>query len=163
MVDDVLLDPRNTRFYHDAFQDLHMQIDGSEPIGPLSVQAVRPITDHEGMLRLLGREGVEVGLLLSLDQLDQDSRSTLRRELEIAYLAPRITHVYSVDTAAFYPVWDVQTEAGRRSFQVRSSGMDIRVLEDGRVFLRDADANRYWIPDINALDEVSRAAVEEFI
>ncbi len=62
-------------------------------------------------------------------------------ELEWTYFAATITAVHSIERG-YFPRWDVDTDRGRRVFELRSSRADIRVLSNGRVFLRDADGNR---------------------
>jgi hypothetical protein len=57
----------------------------------------------------------------------------------------------------------VETDRGRRVFELHSSRRDIRVLPGGRVLVRDADGNLYEIPDVRRLDVASHAFVEDYI
>ena len=58
------------------------------------------------------------------------------------------------------PRWQVETDRGPRTFEIRSSRRDMRVLSAGRILIRDADGNLYEVPDYRQLDPQSRALVE---
>ena len=158
-----LLDPTAVVVYRDEFEDLYLREGDSEPVGPLIIECVQPISHVDGMLIFRNMQGTQVGLLRRLNDLPCTSRAVVQHELRMAYRTPVITSILSIDTRSFFPRWDVQTDVGRRSFEVRSSTHDVRILADGRAFLRDADSNRYWIPDIAELDSASRTAIEEFV
>ena len=158
-----LLDPRSVRLIRDEFEELYLQDGDAEPVGPLTVQRAFPISIADEFVILRTRQGQEVGILGQLGDLDCDSRVVIEDELEWTYFAATITAVHAIDVSPFFPRWDVDTDRGRRVFDLRSSRSDVRVLPDGRVFVRDADGNRYQIPDVADLDRMSRAALEEFI
>ena len=158
----LLLDPKRVRLFCDEFEELYLQAGDNEPVGPLTVQLAFPVSNAEEFVTLIDCQDKEVGILGRLCDLDRDSRAVVENELEWAYFAATITAVHSIDQG-FFPRWYVDTDRGRRVFVLRSSRSDIRVLPNGRVFLRDADGNRYEISDATTLDQVTRAAIEEWI
>ena len=160
-----LLDAKRVTVFRDEFEDLYFRVGVETPVGPLTAHCALPISDTDGMVIFRDLTGTEVGILRRLSDLRAESRSVLRREIEMAFLTPVIRRVNSVDMSPYYPVWDVETDSGRRVFEaLRNPGTgDIRVFPDGRVFVRDADSNRYWIPNIADLDAASRAAIESHI
>ena len=157
-----LLDADRIRLFRDEFEELYLQEGDNEPVGPLKVQRAFPVSNIEELVVLRDRQDLEVGILGRLDDLDRDSRAVVEDELGWTYLAATITAVHSIERS-FFSRWVVDTDRGRRVFELRSSRSDIRVLPNGRVFLRDADGNRYEIPDAAALGQGIRAVLEEWI
>ena len=93
-------------------------------------------------------------------ELDPSSRQVLEAELERIYFTPRIPRIHSIEVNFRIPKWEVETDRGRRVFEISSSRSDIRALGGGRVLIRDADGNQYEIPDYRRLDQASRVLVE---
>ena len=80
--------------------------------------------------------------------------------LEEAYFVPVITRVEAIQVEFRIPRWEVETDRGVRSFEISSMRSDVRQLGNGRILIRDADGNRYEIPDRHKLDAASRALVD---
>ena len=57
-------------------------------------------------------------------------------------------------------IWTVETDHGIISFEIRNHIVSVKPLYDGRVLIKDADDNRYEVPDINKLDKRSRRMLE---
>ena len=83
-------------------------------------------------------------------------------ELERSYFTAAIVRVEAIEVEYHVPTWTVATNRGPRRFELRSSRRDLRVL-GWRVLIRDADGNRYEIPDLRRLDEASRALVDQHV
>ncbi len=158
-----LLEPTATKLFHDRFSDLYLQRDGCVAVGPLTLVRAFPFSDIDGFLILKDAQERQVGMLRRVQDLDQDSRAVIEDELQWTYFAATITAVHSVEDHHVAPRWRVETNRGPRTFDLRSSPDNIRILPSGRVFLRDADGNRYQIPHIGDLDRVSRSALEEWL
>lgn len=156
-----LLDPAALRFRRDAFQDLILE-QGTEE--PRAVRVLRgfPYSAVGRMISVFDADGVELGIIPDLTNLDPGSRQLVEAELSQVYFVPRITGVDHIEERFHVPRWQVQTDRGARSFEIRSGNRDVRV-EGSRVLIRDADGNHYEIPDYLSLDEASRKWVEAHI
>ena len=155
-----LIDPTQVRLLLNEFEELHLERQGEDPVGPLTAHRVFPLSAASEFIALKDEEDQEVGIVRRVVELDVESRAVLETELEWTYFATTITQVYSIDERFHVPHWDVETERGKRAFEVSSSRRDVRVLGRGRVLIRDADGNRYEIPDYRRLDAASRVLVE---
>ncbi|MEG1743471.1 MAG: DUF1854 domain-containing protein, partial [Clostridia bacterium] len=51
--------------------------------------------------------------------------------------------------------WTVKTDRGVRSFDIKNRNRDIKILFDDRILVRDADDNRYEIPNMKSLSKES--------
>ena len=102
----------------------------------------------------------EIGAIRRLAELDGASRRLLETALGEAYFVPVITRVNAILVEFRVPHWEVETDRGPRSFEISSMNSDVRQLGNGRILIRDADGNRYDIPDRHKLDAASRALVD---
>jgi hypothetical protein len=155
-----LLSPASLRVYLDSFGDLRARTEGGVERGPLRALRTFPLSHPDRYVVLKEVDGDEIGMVPDISALDRDSRKVLRDALERAYFIPEITAILDVQARFHVPEWTVETNRGRRSFELRSARSDIRTFDDGRILIRDADGNRYLIMDPRALDLRSRALLE---
>ena len=57
----------------------------------------------------------------------------------------------------------VMTDRGEISFNIRNRHSDIKNLGSNRIIIRDADDNRYEIPDYKALDVKSQRLLFSYV
>ncbi len=157
-----LLSPRDIRLYLDDFDDLTLDLRG-EIHQRVGVQRAFPLNASTKFIVILNSDGAEIGIVRDMADLDSDSRDALEIALEQAYFMPRILKINSIVSNFHVPTWDVETDRGHRVFEIPSSRRDVRVIDDVRVILRDADGNRYEIVDYRRLDPDSIAFVETIV
>ena len=157
-----LLSPRDTRLYLDDFDDLTLDLRG-EIHTQVGVQRAFPLNAPTKFIVLHDSDGSEIGIVSDLADLAPDSRDALEIALEQAYFMPRILKINSIVSNYHVPTWDVETDRGHRVFEIPSSKRDVRVIDDVRVILRDADGNRYEIVDYRRLDPETVAFVETIV
>ncbi len=153
-----LLDPKELQVSLDTFGDLEVRQAGE---AYKKVQALRafPISEAMRFIVLRDENGEEIGMIEDPDALDAPSKKVLKEDLERRYFIPKIVRINRIDESYGMPRWDVETDRGGRHFELHTR-QDARRLSAGRVLIRDADGNRYEIPDIRKLDPQSRALVE---
>jgi hypothetical protein len=155
-----LLDPGGLRLCRDAFEDLQVEFQDGRVLGPVAVVRAFPISATGDFVILKDGDGKELGVIRRVAELDPASRQVLEAELERVYFTPRITRIRSIKVDFRIPKWEVETDRGHRIFEISNSRNDIHSLGGGRVLIRDADGNRYEIPDYRKLDPFSYALVE---
>ncbi len=156
----VIFDPKNIHLHIDEFADLVLGVEGSEPVRGVRLTRCFPISSGDRLIALNAHDGTELGLVRDVNELDSDSQKALRSELSRSYFRPQIQRVLSVTEQYHVPRWEVETDRGPRTFEIRSSRRDMRVLAAGRILIRDADGNLYEVLDYRQLDPQSRALVE---
>ena len=126
-------------------------------IEDLEPRRLFPFSDPNMYITLLDDKEKEVGFVRDLTEIDDDSRKVLEDCFAEYYMIPRITKlVESVDKFGSLN-WVVDTDRGRAAFQIRNRHSDIKQMgKSGRVIIRDANDNRYEIPDYTALDAHSK-------
>ena len=115
-----------------------------------------PVSSPVTYITLLDSEGVEVGIIRSLDVLSRESRSAIEYSLNDYYLVPTITRLISTTEKYGTLHWVVETDRGIKEFDIRNRNHDIKMFSDGKIRVRDSDDNRYLIVDYRKLDKSSR-------
>ncbi|MBQ7314615.1 MAG: DUF1854 domain-containing protein [Clostridia bacterium] len=118
-----------------------------------------PISAPSTYITLLDEQGQEMCVVRALTDLNEDSRHTVEDSLADYYLVPRILRIVQAVEKYGTLRFTVETDRGRKRFDIRNRNHDIRVSPDGYVRIRDADDNRYVIEDYRTLDRQSRAAL----
>ena len=154
-----LLDPGCCRLYLDEFQDLILELEGGSIHKAVAVHRIFPITAPNYFIVLIDSDGEEIGIIRDVSELCRESRRALATELERDYFTPKIISINAIEERFHILEWDVETDRGSRAFETRSS-RDIRSVVGGRIVIRDAEGNRYEIPDYRKFDPISRAIVE---
>ncbi len=119
-----------------------------------------PYSDPEHHV-VLFKDDEEIGIIRDLHELKCDSRRLLREMLEQRYHIPEINRILSIEEAHNSTQWTVLTDRGERSFQVQDRDNFRRIRGRGIVVI-DVDANRFRIPDPDALDAESRTLMDMY-
>ncbi|MCR4905185.1 MAG: DUF1854 domain-containing protein [Clostridiales bacterium] len=112
--------------------------------------------------RAKGR-GAEIGMIRNIHIFDQKTVDLINAELDIRYFTPTISKITSAKEKFGYNYWEAETSAGKVSIVLNNPFSNIRVLEDGRIYIFDMDGNCFLIPDPAKLDRQSFRAIEIYI
>ena len=112
--------------------------------------------------RAKGR-GAEIGMIRNIHIFDQKTVDLINAELDIRYFTPVISKITSAKEKFGYNYWEAETSAGNVSIVLNNPFSNIRVLEDGRIYIFDMDGNCFLIPDSSKLDRQSFRAIEIYI
>jgi len=156
------LSPSEIKLYFDDYDDLTLQFNG-ETHNQVQAQRSFPLNAPTRFIAIQDSKGKEIGIVEDIADLNPDSQKALQIALDQAYFMPRITRVNDITSKHHIPTWHVETDRGPRSFEIPSSRRDVRVIGETRVLLRDADGNRYEIPDYRRMDPESIAFVETIV
>ncbi len=115
-----------------------------------------PVNRPDEYITLLDGDGVEKAVIRNLLDLNEKSRITVQRSLADYYLVPKILRIISTSEKYGTLRWEVETDRGKKRFEIRNRNADIRIFPDGRVRVCDADDNRYVIDDWKVLDKHSK-------
>ena len=126
-------------------------------IDDLEPRRLFPFSDPNMYITLLDDKEREIGFVRDLTEIDDTSRKALEECFAEYYMIPQITAlIESVDKFGSLN-WVVETDRGRVAFQIRNRHSDIKQMgKSNRIIIRDANDNRYEIPDYTALDAHSR-------
>lgn len=118
-----------------------------------------PITGLDKYIALMDSEGNEIAVIRNVDDLSPDSRKVVKNCLKEYYMMPRITQFIEMSERFKIWMWTAETDKGTCTFEIRNHLTAIKPLYDGRVLIKDANDNRYEIPDVNKLDKRSQQMI----
>jgi hypothetical protein len=126
-----------------------------EKFTELEPRRMFPITGLTRYIALLDNEGNEIAVIRNIDDLLPESKKVIEKCLDEYYMIPRITRFIKMSEKFKIWMWTAETDKGICTFEIRNHVTAIKPLYDGRVLIKDANDNRYEIPDINELDKKS--------
>lgn len=129
---------------------------GGEKLTALEPRRLFPLSGLRNYITLLDSDLKEKAIIRSIDALMPESKAVIEECLETYYLIPRITAVLNIVEKFGILKWTIMTDRGERTIRIKNRHSDIKTLYDGRILIRDANDNRYEIPDVNALDKHSQ-------
>ncbi len=123
-----------------------------------------PFTNHTMYITLLDNHEKELGFVRDLEEIDEDSRKALEECFHEYYMIPKITRVLACEDKFGTLKWTVETDRGEITFRIRNRHSDIKHLwGTKRVIVRDANDNRYEIPDYTAMDAKSNRLLFSYL
>ena len=114
-----------------------------------------PITGLTKYIALVDSEGEQIAIIRDLNDLMEESRTVAEKVLEEYYMIPRITKFLKMSQKFKIWMWTAETDKGVCTFEIRNHITAVKPLYDGRVLIKDANDNRYEIPDVKQLDKKS--------
>ena len=121
-----------------------------------------PITGMEKYIALLDESGVEQAVIRDLSTLPAEQRKIIEACLAEYYLIPKILKITDVDERSDGITLYTVTERGPVNIEMRTWRQGFSLTQEYRMLIRDANDNRYEIPDINKLDNVSRSILNRY-
>jgi hypothetical protein len=76
---------------------------------------------------------------------------------------PRIVDVLAIREKLNVLAWDVETDRGQRTFEVRYVRQNVRGLGRQRLIIRDVDGNRYEIRNWRAFPQRAQRLIERYL
>ena len=121
----------------------------------LELHRMFPITGLTKYIALMDSEGNEIAVIRDINDLMPESREVVENCLREYYMIPRITKFIKMSERFKIWMWTAETDKGVCTFEIRNHLTAIKPLYDGRVLIKDANDNRYEIPDVSKLDKKS--------
>ena len=130
-----------------------------EKFTELELHRMFPITGLTKYIALLDSDGNEIAVIRNIDDLMPESKKVVENCLREYYMIPRITRFIKMSEKFKIWMWTAETDKGICTFEIRNHLTAIKPLYDGRVLIKDANDNRYEIPDVNTLDSKSKKMI----
>ena len=121
-----------------------------------------PITGMEKYIALLDESGAEQAVIRDLNTLPAEQRKIIEACLAEYYLIPKILKITDVDERSDGITLYTVTERGPVNIEMRTWRQGFSLTQEYRMLIRDANDNRYEIPDVNKLDNVSRSILNRY-
>ncbi len=126
-----------------------------EKFTDLEPRRLFPTTGLTQYITLLDSEGEEQFIIRDINNMAPDQRELLAGCLEEYYRIPKVTRLIKRTEKHKIWMWTVDTDRGVYTFEIINHIQSLKTLYDGRIMIKDANDNRYEIPDLNKLDKRS--------
>ncbi len=120
-----------------------------------------PLTEPESWISIQTATGAELACIEKPDALTEAQRTALRMALMKRDFVPVIRTIDRITRAADGHDWHVTTDRGPTKFRIESDE-SIQYLGGTRLVIIDDHNTRYLIPNVEALDPVSRRKLERY-
>lgn len=156
-------DPSEISLYLEPADKLRLTIGDTRSYHTVVPAWAAPISHPKKLLSILDGAGKEILLVAELSDLDTESQAAVEEELRRRYLTATILKIKHAKVEFGATYWDVETERGHRDMVTQSLQENAQWLKPGHLLLIDVDGNRFEIPDVDALDKVSRQFVDRIL
>ena len=146
------IDSDEVRITRGCAYTLNLEFYDGRKFEEVEARSLFPISGPRRYITLLDKDGKEVAVIRNLDTIMPESRAAVEDALKEYYLIPKITKILEREEKYGVLKWTVETDRGLRSFDIRNRQTDIKTIYGNRVLIKDADDNRYEIPDWEKLD-----------
>lgn len=127
-----------------------------EKITGLEPRRLFPRSSLDRYIALMNSEGEQIAVIRNIDNLMKESAEVLKKALEEYYMIPKILRFIKMTEKFKIWMWTAETDRGIITFEIRNHIASVKPLYDGRVLIKDANDNRYEIPDYRKLDKKSK-------
>lgn len=149
------LDPSKLTFTRSEVGTVRLEIHNEVCHLRVIVRRLMPLSNPDQFISLAADEDTEIGTIVNPSELTPGCQKIVNEELDKRYFTPKIKKVYRVKEQFGIHEWEVETERGRVTFQVRGLNQNIKQALPARLFVTDMRGNRYDIPDYRELDAKS--------
>jgi hypothetical protein len=157
-----MLQAKNVVLDRDNDGNVHLKTDKKElEVG--SVHGAFPLSNPGKMILIRDTEGNEVEILDDVHDLEKHSRRIIKEELEKSYFMPTIRNILSDSEKLGVVTWNVMTNRGEKTFEIRNVRQNIRKVGNGRMIVKDVDGNRYQIKNAFGLPPKAQEILTQYV
>ena len=159
----VYAEPSHTRFFYQNTDFLCMELDG-ETYYNVKLHRSLPFGAPSEYISVQDMDSKEIALIKDIDLFSEEQKALLLRELDKRYFSPTITSIPSIKSKMGYLYFEVETDAGHKSFTLSDVSRNIRrINETNRIIVIDVDGNRYYIEDVTQLSAADFKRLEQYL
>lgn len=125
----------------------------------MELRRMFPISGKNKYISVINGEGEETAMIRNIDNLDSVSRENVKKCLDEYYMMPKILRFIEMTDKFGIWMWTAETDKGIVKFEIKNHITAVKPLFDNRVLIKDANDNRYEIPDYTKLDKHSRKLI----
>ncbi len=127
-----------------------------EVLKDMELRRMFPVSGRDKYISVVDGEGNEKAVIRDINNLDEMSRNAVKSCLEEYYMMPRILRFIEMSEKFKIWIWTAETDKGTVKFEIRNHHTAVKPLYDNRILIKDANDNRYEIPDFTRMDKRSQ-------
>lgn len=162
-IEDIFIEAEKVAFRRDEHGEVWVTL-GDGPAQRLGgCISAFPLTHPHQLVAIRDEQGEDLAMLDDVDRLDEASHAIVSEELERTYFMPWIQDILDIDEHLNVVEWEVVTDKGERTFQVRNVRQNVRRVGRRQFVIKDVDGNRYEISDWMALPAAAQKLLEGYL
>lgn len=122
-----------------------------------------PLSNPSEYISIQDSDRKEVGVLRTLDGLDQESRSIILEELDRRYFTPVVSRIKQLEQESGMWRFDVDTARGPATYFVRNWRDSAHEIGLNRWLVHSVDGQRFELPNTEKLDARSQDLLEQLL
>ena len=162
-----IIDVREARFYasEGGFPGLCYK---GEDHKHVVLRRIMPMAEPYRYISVADPENKEIGILKSVDDLDENGKKVVLGELDNRYYSPEVIEVISVQDKLGYVYMELrlknkQGKEYTKNCAVKDVSRNIRMLGDMSCIIFDVDGNRYIAPDRSKIGKKSLRKLDAYL
>lgn len=158
----IYIDNDMARFVRKDLTIVDMELSDGRRFETLEPHRLFPVSVQDRFITLLDENGVEQAVIRDLKTLPKDQREIIEDCLNEYYLIPKILRIRDYRERYDGLTLFTDTDKGPADIEIRILLKGFR-MDGVRVLIRDINDNRYEIPDINRVDNLSRQILGRYL
>ena len=147
----------------DANAGARLEIEGEDPIPNIQFRLMLPLSNPDTFIAVQGSDKKEIGVLKSLDGLDQESRAVIERVLDRQYFTPKVHTITSLKPEGGMWHFKVETTRGAAEYFVRNWRDSAHEISPNRWLVHSVDGQRFEIPKVDEMDANSQSLMDQLL
>ncbi len=139
--------PKDVEFSYSPFGALRFTLKDKYCVLKADAGCCFPLKKPDSYIWVKDSKNNELGIILSLDELEGNSSKCLKDYLYKRYYIPNITTVKKLSEEFGLWYFETLTDRGPRDFVVKDPRQNIINLGNGRLLIIDVDSNRFNVKD----------------
>ncbi len=140
-----------------------IQVNSEYVILSAVLKRVFPMSNPSIYVSIQDGSGKEIGILRSLQGLDEQTSKIIEEELDRRYFTPHVIEINELRMEAGMWRFDVQTQRGSTRFFVRNWRDSAQEITPGRWQIMSVDGARFEILDLTRLDAKSQRLLDQLL
>ena len=156
------IDNDMARFTRKDLTLVDMELHDGRTFENLEPKRLFPVSDRDRFITLLDENGAEQAVIRDMSTLPADQRRVIEDCLEEYYRVPQIQRIWAYEERFDGLTLHTETDKGPADIESRVLITGFR-MDGVRALLRDINDNRYEIPDVTALDNLSKQILGRYL
>lgn len=158
----IYIDGDSARFTRKDLSLVDVELADGTKLENLEPKRLFPVSMRNQYITLLDENGTEQAVIRDLKNLPDDQRVIVADCLNEYYRIPEILRIRAYEERFDGLTLHTDTDKGPADIEIRSLALGFK-MDGVRALLRDVNDNRYEIPDVTRLDNLSKQILGRYL
>lgn len=152
----------SARFIRKDLTLVDVELKDGTKIETVEPKRLFPTSMQDKYITLLDESGIEQAVIRDINTLSDDQRAIVEACLAEYYRIPEILRIRAYEERFDGLTLHTDTDKGSADIEIRALAQGFK-LDGVRALLRDVNDNRYEIPDVTRLDNLSKQILGRYL